>query len=233
MISFYDGTRSFVKNNTFTIRPLGGLCNRLRVIFSYYKYCEQNNLLLNIVWESDKASPFKFEDYFLLPDNCTITENGSNIAINHEGYYHYSGVNHDRTMYDKLYLQPSVRSMVMDYISSMPSYSAVHIRKTDLLRLLATKNIRPTDDYEYDKFINQTDQHIYLATDNAETQTKYKNKFGNKIIYYKDIAESKDIFLRQTSTLHSIIDLYLCINANQFLGTYYSSFTDLINIMRD
>ena len=35
------------------IKPTGGLCNYLRVIFSYYEYARKNNSELNVIWIED------------------------------------------------------------------------------------------------------------------------------------------------------------------------------------
>ena len=37
---------------------------------------------------------------------------------------------------------------------------------------------------------------------------------------------------RHTSLLDSIIDLYMCVNSEKFMGTKYSSFSETINQMR-
>lgn len=37
-----------------TIKPTGGLCNYLRVLFSYYEYARKNNLKLNVIWKKHK-----------------------------------------------------------------------------------------------------------------------------------------------------------------------------------
>lgn len=59
------------------IQPKGGLCNYLRVIFSYYsKCCKENNELV-VIWIKTSPCPGYFLDYFTPIDKVTFYE--SNI----------------------------------------------------------------------------------------------------------------------------------------------------------
>lgn len=46
------------------VKPRGGLCNKLRVVFSYYEYALSINSDLNVIWEKSEVCPGYFLDYF-------------------------------------------------------------------------------------------------------------------------------------------------------------------------
>jgi hypothetical protein len=80
-------------------------------------------------------------------------------------------------------------------------------------------------------FIDQYNSNIkiYIATDNKETQDIFIKKYNNRIIIKKIKPSEK---LRQTSVQDAVVDIYMCAGATYFMGSYGSSFTDLINNLR-
>lgn len=44
-------------NDILVVKPIGGLCNKLRVIFSYYKKAINENKKLIIIWIADRDCP--------------------------------------------------------------------------------------------------------------------------------------------------------------------------------
>jgi hypothetical protein len=88
-----------------------------------------------------------------------------------------------------------------------------------------------TDDQEFISFMNQyKDLHIYLATDNLGTQTAFYDMYKDRIKSIEFIKPSNN--LRQTDLKQAVKDLFLCIKANEFKGSGYSSFTELIIAIR-
>jgi hypothetical protein len=71
---------------------------------------------------------------------------------------------------------------------------------------------------------------IYIATDNKDTQDIFINKYNDRLII-KKIIPSKN--LRQTSVQDAVVDIYICAGAKYFMGSIGSSFTDLINYIRE
>ena len=58
----------------------------------------------------------------------------------------------------------------------------------------------------------------------------FKKKYNERIkLKYHEETES----LRRTSLKDAIIDMYMCINSDNFMGSYYSSFSEFINKQRE
>jgi hypothetical protein len=83
-------------------------------------------------------------------------------------------------------------------------------------------------------FFSFLDKHsnmnIYLATDNRDTQDIFVNKYSTRIKCLKWINPTNNI--RQTTLKDAVIDIFTCIKAKEFMGSGWSSFTDLINDLR-
>ena len=81
------------------------------------------------------------------------------------------------------------------------------------------------------KFIDNLDptMKIYIATDNKNTQDIFYNKYNDRIIMKKIIPSDN---LRQTSVQDAVVDIYICAGAKYFMGSIGSSFTDIINYLK-
>ncbi len=215
----------------FIIKPLGGLCNKIRVVFSFVVRTRLNNRNLIVVWDYDKDCNGLFLDYFEPIKGVSFVIQ-TDKKIDYEGCY--ANKSYDRKLYieslrelkPNLRIQKEINKMINRELT--PNYNAVHIRRTDHVKL-ATDKGKYTSDQEFIDFIlKNNDVKIYLATDNRETQ-RYFIKLPNTI-YHKPIQDKKD--KRQTSLEEAVIDLFICVKAKKFKGTYCSSFTELIDILR-
>ena len=84
---------------------------------------------------------------------------------------------------------------------------------------------------EFYKFIELfPNKYIYVATDNIETYEIIQNKYPKQVIL--KYHNNNPNLLRQTSLEDAIIDLYMCIGSSDFMGTPWSSFSDLIIQLR-
>ncbi len=62
-----------------TIYPTGGLCNYLRVVFSYHEYAKSISSTLTVIWIKTDACPGYFLDYFEpIPTIQFITNHNTN-----------------------------------------------------------------------------------------------------------------------------------------------------------
>lgn len=208
----------------FVIKPLGGLCNCLRVVFSCYSYCKEKNLDLVVIWKVTSACNGFFLDYFKPIKNINFIKNNNKYNINYSSCYPYKNY---KPNYEKLELLPKLKNIINNKISILNNnYISVHIRRTDQVNP-AKKNNRFITDEMFIKYIDsyENKKNIYIATDNKQTYDFYKKKY-NTLIKFNYHNELKG--LRKTSLNDSIIDLYMCVYSDNFMGTVYSSFSDLI-----
>lgn len=213
----------------YVIEPTCGLCNRLRVIFSYYKFVKKNNKKLTVIWIKSQECPGYFLDYFEPIDNIIFEyNNDKNLKIDYKGYFI---INEYIPDYKELKLLPFIYEKIQNKINILDNnYIAVHIRRTDHIEL-AKKNYCYTSDEQFFNFINKNNnQNLYIATDNQETYNIFYNKYKNmvKFEYYSTIND-----LRQTTLEDSIIDMYMCIYSYKFMGSGYSSFSTTIKLIRN
>lgn len=212
------------------VRPEGGLCNRLRVIFSYHAEAKRRNTTLLVVWTQTEECNGWFLEYFEPVPNITFVSN-TDRTIEYSGYGAHP--NYDETtqcIYRELRLVPTLMDKIRRKRAMLGNYCAVHIRRTDHVKL-AKEMKKYTSDDEFLRFLHNTTGNIYIATDNKDTYTTYKRTFPNRILFpYSETIQEHA--LRVTTLEDSILDLYMCVYANQFQGSGYSSFSDLIYILR-
>lgn len=211
-----------------TIQPTGGLCNYLRVIFSYYEYTSENNLELNIIWIKTNACPGYFLDYFEpIPHVSFKTEIDKDVKIDYKGCYIMKNF---KPKYDKLKLKSYMKKIIFDKVDILnKNYISAHIRRTDHIQLAKRKNVYTTDEHFID-FLDKSDKNIYIATDNKKTYNKFKEKYQERIKF--EYHQTNDKSLRQTSLQDAIIDIYMCVYSDDFKGSGWSSFSDLIESLR-
>ena len=214
-----------------TILPIGGLSNYLRVLFSYYEYCQNNNLKLNVIWIKTSACPGYFLDYFEpIPDVTFKYNKDENVKINYCGCQPRQ--NNHNPSYDKLKLKPYIGKIIFDKLEILnKNYISVHIRRTDHIGFAKSHNCY-TDDDEFINFLDKSDncKNIYIATDNEITYNKFKKKFHKRIKF--DYHKTNNNTIRRTSLKDAIIDMYMCVYSSDFKGSNYSSFSDMINRLR-
>lgn len=217
------------------IETKGGLCNRLRVMFSYYKLAESKKQKLYIIWIPSQECPGHFLDYFESVKNVYFI----NYDIKLKPFILYSGGQwhpnynpYNQFIYEKLLLKKKLKDEIDNRIEKLDNnYIAVHIRRTDHIQL-AKRNNSYTSDNNFEDFINShKNKNLYIATDNIETYIKFSKKYSNMIKFAYHQHDTNN--LRQTTLYDAIIDLFMCIKALYFKGSGYSSFSDFINQMRD
>lgn len=218
--------------NNLIVCPKGGLGNRLRVIFSFWCFCQSKihsqtkDLKLQIVWEKDKYCNGLFLDFFKeIPDvifknsnECLITTSRRLKIISDELY-----VNSLRY----LQINDEMQLIVDNYVNLLGEFDAVHLRRTDHVKL-AKKNKKFVKLEKFEEFISKS-KNVFLATDCPKTQNYLMKKY-QQINVFNKINNNKK--LRKTSLEDSIFDMFICIQAKEFMGTPFSSFSDLIKYKR-
>ena len=211
------------------IQPTGGLCNYLRVIFSYYEYAKSIDSELTVIWNITEECNGYFLDFFEpIPNITFLTTMPLNANIYYKGYSVHPNFSPN---YNYLKLLPFMKELVISRQNLIGNnYISLHIRRTDHINLAIKNNNYTTDD----TFINFIDKYenknIYIATDNEETYNNYKQKYKNKIKieYHKTNSNS----LRHTSLQDAILDIYMCVFSEHFMGSGWSSFSGVIIKLR-
>lgn len=207
------------------LKPVSGLCNRLRAMFSYLTYARSINQHLLVAWNVTLECNGRFIDYFYVPNNVTIVPRyfGKIDYITNEPH----PVTYN---YNELRLLPHMEEKINTIKSILGKYIAVHIRRTDHI-LLAKQQQLYLEDQAYIDFINKyPDYNVYIATDNIETQNYFNGLYGDRIKVIPSMNNSLN--LRKTTLEQAIIDLYVCAGSDLFMGASYSSFTDTILMLR-
>ena len=222
------------------IEAKSGLCNRLRVVFSHYQYARSVNSKLTVIWVKNSACPGCFLDYFEPVENIEFVSKPPKKKIYYSGNGCHPKYNPGccgqgkitckMYLYGKLELLPDLKKTIAEKKSLLEDrYVAVHIRRTDHVRLAKRKSTY-TADKEFLNFIDKNKtRNLYIATDNKKTYDQLFSKYG-KLVKFKYHSTTGD--LRETTLRDAIVDLYMCTYADQFMGTTYSSFTETIHQMR-
>ena len=158
------------------IKPVGGLCNYLRVIFSYFNIAKKLNTKLVVIWIASKECPGFFNDYFQQIENIVfIYNNNHNLKINYEGFVCHKDYPPD---YSELKLLPKMIKVLQEKQQILDNYIAVHIRRTDHIRDAKSNNLY-TSDEDFINFINNElkDNNLYIATDNIKTYNFFREKY--------------------------------------------------------
>lgn len=212
------------------VYPQGGLCNKLRVTLSYFKYAQTINKQLIVIWDITSICPGFFLDYFEPIKNITFLKNNDeNLKILYNG----CAVHPDFKFYivPELKLLPVIFDEVKNKIDILENnYIGLHIRRTDHIADAKTNNLYTTDEDFFNYIDNNSTKNLYIATDNKNTFNIFKIKYKNiiKIDYTNELYNS----LRHTSIKDAIIDLYMCVYSNKFKGSGWSSFTETIEQLR-
>jgi len=215
--------------------PEGGLCNMLRVVFSWYMKAKKERRQLIVSWVLSNACNGFFLDYFEpVPDIKFLKGYSPNIKYDYQGCMvleEYNNPNMYSMLKPRAEIKARIEKNIMELKSSNAGFIAIHIRRTDHINH-AIQNNKYTTDNDFYEFLDKQplSANIYIATDNLDTQKQFKARYGDRIKALKWITPQRT--LRQTSIEDAVVDIFTCVGANAFLGSGWSSFTDLINDLR-
>eukprot|EP01041_Mallomonas_annulata_P008383 gene8383-17288_t len=250
--------KSSKENEFIIIESTAGLSNRLRLLATYIflakAYYDVSQVV--IVWTVNGHCPGHFLQGYEPPSNITfIDQDSRHIFAPYAKYVHKANNNPPRIIlkqhnlsynnrviksilissYNHI-LKPTnvIEKLVMDYVTAnnICNTTAIHVRRTDFLKHpVGSKN--HTTDEDFFRFLDALppEEKIFLITDNYETQKLFMAKYGNnRVIYYQRIRDSDPFFLRFTTYTHTVIDIWIAAHSRQFMGTAYSSLSDLRNM---
>lgn len=202
----------------------------MRVVFSYYGYAKTINSHLNVICSVTDTCNGYFLDYFEPVDGITFYNKQPND--NKIDYYGCSIIKDHKPNYEKLKLRSFIKEKLGNKIKLLGNnYISVHIRRTDHISL-AKKNKRFITDEEFKYFIDKfSNKNIFIATDNITTYNKFKKLYNERIkLNFDNSFPNK---LRKTTLENAILDLFVCVNSTEFMGSGWSSFSDLICELRN
>lgn len=207
------------------IRCDNGLCDRLRMIFSYLQKSRQKNEELVVCWIPNKKCNGCFLDLFKPIPKVTFTTNPDNCDLH--GWEPCPQFNPEKIfIYKELIPNKELEEKINTLQSELNNhYASIHVRRTDKVVYNGLQSL--TSDLDFFKFIDNQTSKVFLATDNSNTQELYKKKYPKKIICSSEIKPSPDEF-RETSLTIAAIDLFTCIKSKKFLGTNLSGFSKVI-----
>ncbi len=214
------------------LHAVGGLCNRLRAILSYL---DEFGPPMHVVWAPDKAVAYgKFEDVFEpIPGVSFSTEGPFDVED-----FQWFGHGHRPNWFPFRLLKPTQNVLDSCHAAKpVKPYKAVHIRRTDHTSIQVDLS-QPYPDDAFFAFLDEDDaQPFYLATDNAETQRKYSSRYGSRCKTYADVVSGCEVQefnnpQRHTDLFHAVVDLYVCADAGEFMGSPVSTFSETVNGLR-
>lgn len=215
--------------------PIGGLCNRLRTIFSHLEWCQQNGgELLHVYWVPHVACSVRFSSLFEIDglEAAGIVLHDGELPPPSVGPVIQTcsvraGAVEDvwgRRALTLLRPLPAIQSRIDEHLRLLGSeFIALHIRRTD-------HNTNYDQDDVFATFASSSSTNpVYAAADNPRSLATLKRALGNRLHYNGRFGMAG---MRLTAVADAVVDLWVCAQGAQFRGTYYSSFSDWIEMMR-
>ena len=215
---------------TFTIKPLGGLCNCLRVLLSCADYCDDMGYNLLCIWNSWQNN-VHFTDFFKNIKGVSFTDSYQG-HVDYESCFEISATGKEIRSRDftanlsQLKLKDEIQTKINELPIARESFISCHVRRGDHTKIY--RNLS----YYYKLIDSSTYNFIHLCTDDPHIQNEFSARYKDKLWYYEKITKNKST-LRNTSSLSTIIDLFLPLHAKDFIGTKGSSFTSFIQKSRN
>ena len=232
-------------NDILCLRPIGGLCNRLRALAPALAVCDVLGKSLCLEWGGgDPACPGSFDDLFGRPRGMVSSRTGVPVL---EGKWGNAGAESyrrrflpdmDAEEFGKLVLgrmgELSPLPCLAEEIGRLkkgisPSTIGVHVRRTDLL-IWADNEHWPIDVAESDRLLMERldrespETSFFVAADNPDSMEKLLERYGDRVIMNEALWLGEG--LRKTRVEDAVIDLYCLAGCSRLVGTYWSSFSD-------
>lgn len=232
----------------------GGLCNRLLTVLSHAFAERREGRSILVFWPDSRDFPAIWEQCFLPIEGV--------ITLPQHPPFEYADVKDTRIpdclrmLHRESYsledhwwgkgcqwapiLNELIPSCEVKEMLPCGEYDAVHIRRTDLNQLIEMYKWPPQRlDEEYDRFIQESDaEFVWLACDNPVTQLRVREKHKDRLRFVGEMKNTEDYTywdgkVRHTSGQWAAADMFACVGARNFLGSKHSSFTAMIEMLRD
>jgi hypothetical protein len=113
--------------------------------------------------------------------------------------------------------------------NTIGTYNSIHVRRNDFLQDRAEHLSDISTSSKFSsivKYLLKDDKPIYVATDEKDLS------FFDELKKYKTLYFFKDFYDISDELLASIIEQLVCVNSEIFYGTYKSTYSKRINILR-
>ena len=219
-----------------------GLCNRLRLLVEYKHFSDIKNKKIEMFWVKCIQCNALFKDLFQpIPNiNFSYLKQGSKSVRPPNTAQKLKLFPHDKEIKHKNHLMFKPTDDIMETVEGTKErigedYIACHIRRADIITIQEKYNVKPPSDKYFEDFMESYPNHkIYLATDSKRVQNKFIKKFGDRL-YYSTVPSgdgNKRLPYRTTPVQEGVVDMFVCIDSVDFLGTDCSSFSGFIKNYR-
>jgi hypothetical protein len=245
-------------NKILSIKCPYGFANQLRLLLAANFLVKEKAIDLAIQeWVINNHNIVDFNKFFKPVPNVLIKNlKEKDVLIRNSSYTYlvkkicsknnYSIPESVRLSFPDLSLKDNYSNIINDYINkfNIKNCIGVHIRtgcKTALLSI-SEKRYQPIPHDTIIDILKDSNNFIYLATDNAETQNKFLNIFKNRILFFEKLCDGKESFdgvykeekvKRFTSDLSVIADFYILQQCKFFIGSNESTFSLIIKFLRN
>ena len=232
------------------LKPVCGMCNRLRAIASGRRLCSRSGAKCSVIW--DWAD---FKQFFVLSPDIEIMDATAFIRNDSVKILQYNGNHvldakkpvvhlissqlfwgpHDSPITTRDIapflpaLQPRLESLVSGFKEKhLNNAVGFHIRRTD--NVTAIKRSPDHLFIEYAKQVIGSGKKIFLATDNNESEKRMKELFGEAIVIYPKRGCHARRWPRAfdvTMMEDDLIDLFLLARTDFVVGCAGSSFSNI------
>lgn len=211
------------------LQAKAGLCNRLRTILSRLEPG------LVVYWEPDvEIAGARWDDVFEPLEGVTfVYDRPERVDLaTGDGAPGVRWIDEMR----RVRPLPAIRQRVADLCAGMGRFDAMFVRRTDGV-FVAEEERNFTPDDAFRAFAASTSRRLFLATDNGETQRKFRAWVGERLVVEGELGgterhEAGD-HTRHQSLAGSVVNLYVCVEAEYFVGSGGSSFSDTITWLRE
>jgi len=217
---------------TFRLHAVGGLCNRLRALLSYRALYGE----IQVMWVPD--SPIAMATWADVFEPLPGLEFTPYVQDDWDAE-DFAPTPKAPAGWEKAYLELRPKPAIVERVRRLleglgPDFSAMHIRRTDHLQNFAGHQGRIASDRDYAVWANQLRLPVYLATDNGQTQRRIRDLLAVPLHLATPLSGqvSQSDSTRHGTLGDAVVDLLVCGRSRHFMGSYSSSFSDTIEILR-